>query len=189
MLQRFFTILVFLLVSTLGVAVSYPPLYTQGDTFNLNSHIVSTSVFCWYTSAGGQLSGPWLPLEGRANWTGETDWWKKQIKQIMTANIDVLYVHLIPQMEQQRVNLFRALSEMRAQGYDVPKIAPFLDPLITWNIYGTTPDLATTAGKDEFVGEYIRFLNSISASIPIHLRTVILNRLTAALYLTHGIRI
>jgi hypothetical protein len=119
---------------------------------------VSTTVFHWYTSTGGQLTGPWRPAEGRSNWTGEPAFWQDQIKQMMSANVDVLYVHLIPHMEEQRVNLFQALNQLRAQGYDVPKVAPFLDPPITWD--GRPPvNLATPAGKDEFVGHYIRFFD------------------------------
>ncbi|MEX2168650.1 MAG: NBR1-Ig-like domain-containing protein [Pirellulales bacterium] len=125
-------------------------------TLTTSSRYVSTTVFHWYTSSGGQLSGPWRPLEGRPAWTGESAFWQDQIKQMMSANIDVMYLHLIPSSEQQRVNLFEALSQMRAQGYDVPKVAPFLDPPITWD--GKPPvNLATAAGRDEFVGHYIRF--------------------------------
>ncbi|MFH1551057.1 MAG: NBR1-Ig-like domain-containing protein [Planctomycetota bacterium] len=64
----------------------------------------------------------------------------------------------MPWMEQQRINLFAGLNELRSEGYDVPKVAPFLDPMITW---GTTPvlDVATKAGKQEFVDQYIRFYN------------------------------
>ncbi len=130
-------------------------LYTPGRTFNVADHIVSTSVFHWYTSNDGQLSGPWRPLEGRSNWTGEAIWWQSQIKQMMMANIDVLWVHLWQGFEQQRVNLFLALRQLRAQGYDVPKVAPFLDPMITWD--GTSIDVATTSGKDAFANQYIRF--------------------------------
>jgi hypothetical protein len=145
--------------SSFAQAQSPPPLFTSCSGFDLSSHIVSTSVFHWYTSTTGQLSGPWLPLDGRQNWTGTATWWKSQIKQMMAANVDLLYVHLIPHMDQERINLFTALGQLRAEGYDVPKVVPFLDPLITWDIYGTTPDLATAAGKDEFVNEYIRFFN------------------------------
>lgn len=123
-----------------------------------SSRYVSTTVFHWYTSTGGQLSGPWQPLEGRPNWTGEPAFWQDQIKQMMSANIDVLYVHLIPSSEEHRVNLFQALGQMRAEGYDVPKVAPFLDPLITWHEQPAV-NLATAAGKDEFVGQYIRFFD------------------------------
>jgi hypothetical protein len=135
-----------------------PPLFTSAPTFFATNHYVAVSVFHWFTATGGQLSGPWRPLEGRSNWTGEPDWWEGQIKQMMRANIDVLYVHLFPGSEQQRVNLFSALSHLRAKGYDTPKVAPFLDPMITW--YQQPPvDLATAAGKDTFVGQYIRFYN------------------------------
>ena len=72
---------------------------------------------------------------------------------MMMANIDVLYVHLYndPNTDQIQVNLFNALNQLRAQGYDTPKIAPFLDPMITW-YQQPLVDLATTAGKDTFVG-------------------------------------
>ena len=138
-------------------AVSGDRCYTSAATFSATNHYVATSVFHWFTSNGGQLDRSWVPVEGRANWTGQPDWWKGQIKQMMMANIDVLYVHLYQGLEQQRVNLFTALSQLRAEGYDTPKIAPFLDPAITWN--GTSIDLATTAGKNEFVNQYIRFYN------------------------------
>lgn len=142
-----------------SLAQAQPPanlFSSPARTLTTSSRYVSATVFHWYTSTGGQLSGPWRPLEGRPAWTGEPAFWRDQIKQMMSANIDVMYVHLIPSSEQQRVNLFEALSQMRAQGYDVPKVAPFLDPLITWN--GKPPvDLATAAGRDEFVGQYIRF--------------------------------
>ena len=138
-----------------AAAQTPPSLFASAPTFSPTNHYVSTVVFHWFTANGGQVSGSWVPLEGRANWTGEPGWWKGQIKQMMMANIDVLYVHLYQNMESQRVNLFTALSQLRAEGYDTPKIAPFLDPAITWN--GTTIDLATPAGKDEFVNQYIRF--------------------------------
>lgn len=138
------------------MAQSVPPLYTEGRVFNISDHIVSTSVFCWYTATGGQLSGPWLPLEGRPNWTGSSAWWQSQIKQMMMANIDVMWVHLVPDWETQRYNLFTALNQLRAQGYDVPKVAPFLDPMITWSGMPLL-NLATTEGKDAFVQPYTRF--------------------------------
>lgn len=121
-----------------------------------NSRYVSATVFHWFLSKSGQNSGPWRPLEGRAAWTGEPEFWRDQIKQIMSANVDVIFVHLIRHAEVQRVNLFRALSQLRAQGYDVPKVAPFLDPLIIWDGKPRV-DMAAVAGKDELVGEYIRF--------------------------------
>ena len=149
--------IVALYCSSLGQAQPPANLFSPpARTLTASSRYVSATVFHWYTSTGGQLSGPWRPLEGRPAWTGEPDFWRDQIKQIMSANIDVLYVHLIPSSEEQRVNLFEALSQMRAEGYDVPKVAPFLDPLITWNEQPPV-NLATTAGKDEFVSHYIRF--------------------------------
>jgi len=70
-------------------------------------------MFHWYDANAGQLSSPWLPIEGRRNWTGEVEFWKTMIKQSMAANIDVFYVLLIPTMEMERINLFRALNELR----------------------------------------------------------------------------
>ncbi|MEN8255403.1 MAG: hypothetical protein ABFR33_08035, partial [Verrucomicrobiota bacterium] len=128
---------------------------TKGADFSIGSHIVSTSFFHWYTVDAGQKVGPWPPLEGRENWTGSVEWWKGQVRQAMCANIDILYVHLIAEMEEQRVNLFKSLAELRAEGYDVPKIAPFLDPMIIWN--GQTVDLSTEEGKRELVSHYVRF--------------------------------
>ena len=158
-LKSFFVFLLFSTISSRQVeAQSPPPLFTPAPTFTTTSRYVATSVFHWYTYNNGQLSGPWRPIDGRSNWTGTTLFWKGQIKQMMAANIDVLYVHLIPSFENERVNLFTALNQLRAEGYDTPKIAPFLDPLITWYQLPLV-DLATTAGKDEFVGQYIRFYN------------------------------
>ena len=131
---------------------------TPKASFAVTNHLVSTSVFQWFTSTTGQLISPWEALGGRTNWTGEPDWWKSQIKQMMMANIDVLYVHLIPTFEQQRINLFQALNQLRYEGYDVPKVAPFLDPPITWKNKPLV-DVGTEAGKDEMVGQYIRFFN------------------------------
>jgi hypothetical protein len=42
-----------------------PPLFTSAPTFFATNHYVAVSVFHWFTAAGGQLSGPWRPLEGR----------------------------------------------------------------------------------------------------------------------------
>jgi hypothetical protein len=145
---------------SVSVAPIGPPLFTSVPSFSATSHYVATSVFVWFAATSGQLSGPWRPLEGRSNWTGLPAWWQGQIKQMMMANIDVLYVHLYndPNTDQIRVNLFNALKQLRALGYDTPKVAPFLDPLITW-YQQPLVDLATAAGKDTFVGQYIRFYN------------------------------
>ncbi|MEZ5055395.1 MAG: hypothetical protein R2879_00005, partial [Saprospiraceae bacterium] len=98
-----------------------PDLFGAAPSFQSSDRIVATTFFHWYASNGGQLSGPWPPLEGRQNWTGLTPWWKTQIKQVMMANIDVLYVHLIDDAEIRRELFFNALHELRAEGYDVPK--------------------------------------------------------------------
>ena len=132
-------------------------LFNPDHSFSLNEHIVSASLFHWYTPKAGQLSGPWLPREGRPSWTGSSEWWKSQVKQIMLANIDVLNVILIPEYELQRINLFRALYELRMDGYDVPKVVPFLDPIITWGILTTKYDLSQQINKDKIINAYKRF--------------------------------
>lgn len=153
-----------MLACAAGARAQMPPVgpYTAGRGFNLDSSFVSTTVFHWFTSNGGQVSGPWQPLGGRASWTGTPLFWEGQIKQMMDANLDVINVHLIPSMEQQRLNLFQALHDLRVQGYDVPKVVPILDPVITgaygWNGSPNVPiDLAAQSGKDAFVNQYVRF--------------------------------
>jgi len=118
-----------------------------GRAYARTDRLVSATVFHWFGPTDGQLSGPWRPVEGRANWTGETPFWQTQIKQMMSANIDTLYVHLFDSgvHEQRRINLFKALGQMRAAGYEVPKVVPFLDPPLTW--FDTHIDVATTAGS------------------------------------------
>lgn len=132
-------------------------LMTGHPGFDLTSHVVGVSMFHWYGANTGQVSGPWIPLEGRESWTGDVEFWKRMIKQTMAANIDVYYVHLIPHMEEARSMLFRALFELRKEGWDVPKVCPFFDPLITYDIQGSNVDVSTDAGKDNLVGHYIRF--------------------------------
>ena len=134
-------------------------LLTTTPLFSVNSHVVGTSMFHWYGAYAGQLSSPWIPIEGRNKWTGEVPFWKTMIKQTMAANIDVFYILVIPTMEQERVNLFRALNELRREGWDVPKVCPFFDPIITYTIKGEHGDASTEAGKDEIVSHYIRFYN------------------------------
>jgi len=134
-------------------------LFGAGNHFSVSSHIVSTSFFTWFTVDGGQQSSPWIPLEGRESWSGGVDFWMEFIKQVMAANIDVLYVELIPYMENQRGNLFMALYLLRSEGWNVPKVCPFLDPEITYSILGYNGNCATEEGKDELVGHYIRFYN------------------------------
>src|SRR5687768_4438603 len=141
-----------------------PPLYTAAPSFNVNDKIVSATVFHWFGATDGQQIGPWRPLEGRPAWDGGVPFFKRQIKDIMDANVQVMYVHLMgdPAHEQKRVNLFQAASELRREGYNVPKIAPFYDvPLSIMPDFGYPQpvDLATTAGKDGFVAPYKRFFN------------------------------
>ena len=139
------TAILSLLCPLMAVAQTPSSLYLPApEAFTTDSHVVSTTVFHWFTATDGQLSGPWAPLEGRASWTGDPAFWQDQVKQIMSANIDIMYVHLLPSFEQQRINLFQALNQLRAQGYDVPKVAPILDPVTTWYNQPNV-DLATTA--------------------------------------------
>jgi hypothetical protein len=151
------------LAASASSARAVPPLITPAASFNRTDKIVSATVFHWFGATNGQLIGPWRPLEGRPAWDGSVDFWKRQIKDIMDANIQMMYVHLMtdPAHEQRRVNLFQAAGELRAEGYNVPKIAPFLDPAVIWPaVSPPTPptiDLATTAGKTEFVNHYKRF--------------------------------
>lgn len=138
-------------------------LFRPGKSFSTASHIVSTSFFTWFSAEGGQQSSPWIPLEGRETWTGTVSFWMNFIKEVMACNIDVLYVELIPYMENQRGNLFMALYLLRSQGWEVPKVCPFLDPEITYSLLGYHGDCSTEEGKDELVGHYIRFYNQYFA--------------------------
>ena len=123
--------------------------YTQYVPF------VGTTVFHWFRPTEGNVSGPWQPLGGRSSWSGEPDFWVGQIKQIMMANIDAVYLHCINNFEEERINYFRACNRLRHQGWEIPKIAPFLDPFYLWR--EEPIDVATKEGKDEFVSHYIRF--------------------------------
>jgi len=125
--------------------------------FSRSDRIIAATVFHWFTRDGGQVSGPWIPLNGRESWDGSVAFWKRMIKQLMRAGVDVLHVIQIPFMEEQRGNLFMALYQLRAEGWDVPKVCPFFDPVITYSLLGYRPDAATEEGKDEIVGHYIRF--------------------------------
>jgi len=136
----------------------------SGNNFSVNNHIVATSFFTWYGVGQGQQSSPWVALYGRNTWTGSVEFWKRMIKEVMMANIDVLYVELIPYMEDKRGNFFIALSELRHKGWNVPKICPFLDPEITYTMLGFHADCSSEAGKDELVSHYIRFYNQYFAT-------------------------
>lgn len=143
--------------SIFSLTDGFPDMFTPRVGFQRTNHIVSTSVFHWYAGETGQQNGPWRPLSGRPKWSGEPEFWKQQIKQMMAANIDVLYVHLIPSFEEQRINLFKALNQLRREGCAVPRVAPFLDPMITWD--SQTLDLATASTKQAFISQYVRFFN------------------------------
>ncbi len=138
-----------------GAVADPPDLYTFGQSYTQTTKTVSTSVFVWYP---GQDSGPWVPtggVGGAPGWDGEIPFWQDQIKQMMAANIDTMYVHTYGGSTQQMTNLFTTHRQLRTQGYDVPKVAPFLDPIIIWGNPGL--DLATTAAKDAFAQAYSDF--------------------------------
>jgi SAM-dependent methyltransferase len=126
-----------------------------GYGFERYKPFVGTTVFHWFEPHEGNVRGPWPPIGGRHSWTGKIDFWVDQIKQMMLANIDAIYLHCIEKYEDTRIEFFKAYAQLRAEGYDVPKVAPFLDPNI---LFGPdTIDVGTTAGKDEFARHYIRF--------------------------------
>ncbi len=135
--------------------VTYPPIYTPGRDFSDTDRYVATAVFHWFNVFGGQKDGPWVPLEGRGNWSGEARWWREQIKDMMDANFDVLYVHLFNGFHYQREQFFQALHELRSEGYDTPYIVPFLDPQIIWN--NNPIDMTQPSAKDEYVDWYTFF--------------------------------
>lgn len=141
-------------------------LLVEGNHFSVSSHIVSTSFFCWYGPGEWQLNGPWIPLNGRDSWDGSISFWKRMIKEAMAANIDVFYVELIPVLESNRVAFFQALMSLRTEGWNVPKVCPFLDTEITYSILGYNGDCATEAGKDELISHYIRFYKQYYAANP-----------------------
>ncbi len=132
-----------------------PPLHRAGYGFGRYQVFVTTSVFLWFSPTEGNLSGPWPPLGGRSSWTGKKAFWVEQIKDMMVANIDAIYLHCIDLFQEQRVEFFKAYAELRSLGWDVPKIAPFLDPFGLWR--ESPIDVATEAGKDEFTRPYIEF--------------------------------
>ncbi len=132
-------------------------LFTSSYNFHTADHVIGTTFFHWYGSGDWQYSSPWIPIEGRSSWDGSIDYWKRMIKQLMMADIDVIYVIVIPITEEARGNLFMALYELRSQGWNVPKVCPFLDPEITYSLLGYNGNAATQEGKDELVGHYIRF--------------------------------
>ena len=159
-------------VSAAQAVAQSPNLFTAGNTFTTNSHYVSTWVTNWFLSDGGDMVSPWVPLEGRAAWDNSVGCWQQQIKQMMMANIDVLQVELYPG-QVPLTNFFQALSSLRSQGYNVPKVSPFIDPAICtiqgWGPgytprIGDTPgqpvDVSTSDGKDTYVQVFTNFYQS-----------------------------
>ncbi|MEM7048354.1 MAG: hypothetical protein AAF604_01790 [Acidobacteriota bacterium] len=145
-------------------------LYSQGRTFSSTDRFIGAHVFHWYTPfntqpGDWQANGAWQPLEGRQNWDGSVAFFKRQIKDMMDANLDVIYVELmdVPEVEQQRINLFRAYAQLRAEGYDPPKIAVFLDGFMTWGFKSATINFATASGKNALVDHYKRFYDQYFA--------------------------
>ena len=131
------------------------PVTAAGYGFGRYQRFVGTTVFHWFTSTEGNVQGPWQPVGGRASWDGSVAFWRAQIRDMMLANIDAVYLHLIAGYEEIRITFFQAFAEMRAEGWDVPKIAPFLDPFGIWR--EAPIDLAHEEGKDAFVSHYVRF--------------------------------
>jgi hypothetical protein len=133
-----------------------------GRSYNCYERFVCTSLFHWFTPTEGNLSGPWRPIEGRAAWTGGIDFWEEQLKQITAANIDAVYVHLIENFEAQRITFFQAYARLRARGWDLPLIAPCIDP---FNLWRHAPiDVATQEGKDTYCSHLIRFYDQFFAA-------------------------
>lgn len=160
---------------TLALVASLPstaqgPLYSAGRTFSATDRFIGAHVFHWYTPFNTdpgewQASGAWRPLAGRASWDGSVNFFYQQLKDMMDANLDVIYVELmdVPDVEQQRINLFRAYNQLRAEGYDPPKVAVFLDAFMTWKYKNATINFATTAGKEELANHFRRFYNQFFA--------------------------
>ncbi len=131
--------------------------YSPSDGFSKTDKVVSSSLFTWHDTAGTwQTDGPWLPYGGIESWTGQIPWWENMIKEAMYANIDVLWVHFWN--EEPLRNFFSACSKLRAEGYNIPKIAPIVDFHILSLIVGGF-DMSQTYSKDRFVDYYIDFFN------------------------------
>lgn len=136
-------------------------LFLPGYGFERFKPFVGTTVFVWFSPTEGNVRGPWPPLGGRQNWTGKKEFWKSQIRQMMLANIDAIYLHCIDTFRGQRREFFKAYSELRSLGWDVPKVAPFLDPFGLWR--ESPIDITTLEGRDEFARPYIDFFEDYLA--------------------------
>ena len=144
-----------------------PPPVTEGRPFHSEDRLVVAYVFGWYTATTGQTLGVWHPLEGRAEWDGSVAFWKRQVKDMMDANIDLIYVHVIYIFTEERANLFRALQELRKQGYQVPQIAPWFGPAFTFHPGHLGPiDLCDPSDRDLFMDQVEGFYLSYYAVDP-----------------------
>ena len=165
------------MVASAARALAQANLFTAPpNTLTTSSHYVSTTAFTWFATGIGQVSGPWAPLEGRDAWDGTPAFFESQIKQMMAANIDVVFVEQFSTTANGgfcccgNYNLFLAMSNLRAQGYNVPKVAPILDPSISvgsgWpgRAAGVPLDLSVSADKDSFVQVYSDFYRTYYAA-------------------------
>lgn len=163
--NAFFTLAFFLgAIASSAYAI---PAATEGRPFNQNDRLVVAYVFAWYTPTMGQTRGVWHPLEGRPKWDGTVDFWKRQVKDMMDANVDLIYVHLINKFRTERANLYTALRDLRLEGYRVPQIAPWLDPNITFRPANLgLIDLCVATDRALFIEQYVDFYQTYLAIDP-----------------------
>jgi ubiquinone/menaquinone biosynthesis C-methylase UbiE len=135
-------------------------LYRAGYGFERVQPAVTTTVFLWFRENEGNVRGPWQPIGGRESWDGGVDFWRRQLKEMALSNMDAIYIHCINEYREQRLTLFRAYSQLRGQGWDLPKIAPFLDPLGLWE--KVQIDVSTEIGKAAYVEPYLLFFEDFA---------------------------
>jgi hypothetical protein len=70
----------------------------------------------------------------------------------------------MPTTASSAKNLFSAMSQLRSQGYDVPKIAPWYDSSGYGVATNTKIDLATAAGRSTFINQYTTFFSDYYAA-------------------------
>ncbi|MHC4445202.1 MAG: Ig-like domain-containing domain [Planctomycetota bacterium] len=159
---------------TAGYLYAQAGLYTPASSYNSTDRFVGIHVFHWYSGGNTlfdlwQSNGHWRPydwtytgggLPCKCSWDGSVTHWENQLKDIMDANIDLIYIVTTPTLLTQRMNLFEAVKNLRSQGYDTPRVAPWLDNHLMWHPSYMGPiDLATAAGKDKYVDWIITFYN------------------------------
>lgn len=150
-------VLTLLLLGTSSAAQVVPPA-NEARPFTSDDRLVVAYVFSWFTATAGQTEGVWHPLEGRSEWDGSVAFWKRQVKDMMDANVDLVYLHLLDTFSTERTNLYQALSELREEGFRVPQIAPWLDPAVTFFPTHLGPiDLCVAADRDLFMDQYEAF--------------------------------